>query len=503
MDDANGPDEVDSFQRTVYADALRLKRVIFPVQSMLSPVQSPLPVEDVDAAPAPVEVAAVLGPRPRRIVSLRLARSIMAVVAFIAWFVQLSFARYADVGPLHTLFIHFIALSGLFAYTERVIGLHDMEQAVSLKVAMALALIAGMVEVLLLLGSTGWRGAHSLFVVGVTIAGMFAFRAGSALVLRSLLRKGWVAKTVVVVGSASALRQEVLDELEATVGVRVVAILPGDSLESLHAELLAGPIDQVILAAGLPGQLQPLVDALEIHAVDVLLVTHAPAGPVERRLQFRSSIEHGRVLQHQRQSGGSFLIKRAIDIVGAGLAVLMLSPFLLAIAVAIRLDSPGPALFKQVRWGYGGREFLMWKFRSMRTDASDHSGSQLTTRNDARVTRLGAFLRATSVDELPQLVNILKGELSIVGPRPHPAGATAGGVLYDDLIGNFKARYRVRPGLTGLAQCSGLRGNTDTEEKLFDRFEKDMEYVETWTILGDIKIMLRTVVHVIKGENAY
>jgi exopolysaccharide biosynthesis polyprenyl glycosylphosphotransferase len=461
--------------------------------------------EDGGSSPSQAGSArAVAGPRPRRIASLRLARSVMAVVAFVAWFALLTFARYLYVGPLHTLFIHFIALSGLFAYTERVIGLHDMEQAISLKVALALALVAGTVEVLLLLlGSTGWNGAHSLVVVGLTVAGMLVFRVGVALVLRSLLRRGLVAQTIVVVGPASALRQEVLRELDATVGVRTVAILPGSSLDELHAELMAGPIDQVILVAGLPGQLQPLVDALEIHAVDVLLVTPAPAGPVEQRLQFRSPIEHGRVLQHQRQSSGSFLIKRSIDLVGAGLALVLLSPLLLAIAVAIRLDSPGPALFKQVRWGYGGREFLMWKFRSMRTDTSDHSGSRLTTRNDSRVTRLGALLRSTSLDELPQLVNILKGELSIVGPRPHPCGATAGGVLYDDLIGNFKARYRVRPGLTGLAQCSGLRGNTDTEEKLFDRFEKDMEYVETWTILGDIKIMLRTVVHVIRGENAY
>lgn len=472
------------------------------MHSMLSPsVESS--EEEIDSATPAAGTGFVVGPRPRRLISLRLARSILAVVAFVAWFALLSFARYVDVGPLHTLFVHFIALSGLLAYTERVIGLHDMEQAVSLKVAVALALIAGMVEILLLLGSTGWRGAHSLVVVGLTAAGMFAIRAGSALIVRRLLRRGVVAKTVVVVGPASALRQEVLDDLDKRVGVRAVAILSGGSLDELHAELLEGPVDEVILVAGLPGQLQPLVDALEIHAVDVLLVTLAPAGPVERRLRFRSSVDHGRILQHQRQSSGSFLIKRLIDIVGSGIALLFLSPFLLLIAIAIRIDSPGPALFKQVRWGYGGREFLMWKFRSMRTDASDHSGSRLTTRNDARVTRVGALLRSTSLDELPQLFNILKGELSIVGPRPHPSGATAGGVLYDDLIRNFKARYRVRPGLTGLAQCSGLRGNTDTEEKLFDRFEKDMEYVETWTILGDIKIMIRTVVHLARGENAY
>ena len=243
-----------------------------------SPVDSS--EEDIDNAPSQAgSTSAAAGPRPRRIASLRLARSAMAVVAFVAWFALLSFARYVYVGPVHTLFIHFFALSGLFAYTERVIGLHDMEQAVSLKVALALAVVAGIVEVLLLLlGSTGWSGAHSLVVVGLTVGSMLAVRAGAVLVLRALLRRGLVAKTIVVVGPASALRQEVLHELSTTVGVQTVAILPGNSLEALHAELLAGPVDQVILVAGLPGQLQPLVDALEIHAVDVLLVTPAPAG---------------------------------------------------------------------------------------------------------------------------------------------------------------------------------------------------------------------------------
>lgn len=445
-----------------------------------------------------------LRPRPSRRIGLRLARSMTGVGAFLTWFGMLSVARYLDVGPAHTLFVHFVALGGLFVYIERAIGLHDMEQAVNLRVAVALAVSAMLIEALILLVSfNGWRGGHSMFVIGMMGGGVLAVRSGLVLLCRALVRAGVVAKTVMVVGPDSPLRDQVLVELDSLVGVRTVAVHPGDDFQPLAEEMEAGPVDEVILVAREPLQLQGVVDGLEVHAVDLLFIAPMPAGPVERRLRFRSPIEHGRVLQDRRQTGGSYLIKRAIDVALSATALIFLSPLLLAIAVAVRLDSPGPALFKQIRFGYGGREFLMWKFRSMRTDAADHSGSALTKRNDERVTRLGGFLRSSSLDELPQLVNILIGELSIVGPRPHPSGAKAGDVLYDELIKNFKARYRVRPGLTGLAQCSGLRGNTDTEAKLIARFEKDMEYVETWTILRDIEIMLKTVAHLVGRENAY
>ena len=443
-------------------------------------------------------------PRPSRRIGLRLARSMMGAGAFLTWFGMLSLARYLDVGPANTLFVHFVALGGLFVYIERAIGLHDMEQAVNLRVAVALGVAAMLIEALIVfVGYNGWRGAHSMMVIGVMGGGMVAIRAGLVLTCRALVRAGVVAKTVMVVGPDSELRREVLVELDSLVGVRTVAVHPGDDFQPLAEEMAIGPVDEAILVAGETLELQEVVDGLEVHAVNILFIAPIPAGPVERRLRFRSPIEHGRVLQDRRQTGGSYLIKRAIDVVLSAAALIVLSPLLFAIAIAIRLDSPGPALFKQTRFGYGGREFLMWKFRSMRTDAADHSGSALTKRNDDRVTRLGRFLRSSSLDELPQLVNILIGELSIVGPRPHPSGAKAGDVLYDELIGNFKARYRVRPGLTGLAQCSGLRGNTDTEAKLIARFEKDMEYVETWTILRDIEIMLKTVAHLIGRENAY
>jgi lipopolysaccharide/colanic/teichoic acid biosynthesis glycosyltransferase len=134
---------------------------------------------------------------------------------------------------------------------------------------------------------------------------------------------------------------------------------------------------------------------------------------------------------------------------------------------------------------------------------ADLTGSQLTLRNDPRVTRIGALLRRSSLDELPQLFNVLKGDMSLVGPRPHPKGAKAGRTLYDDLIPNFYSRYRMKPGITGLAQISGLRGNTETEQHLIDRFGRDLQYAAEWTPFLDIAIMFRTISHLFKGTNAF
>ena len=195
--------------------------------------------------------------------------------------------------------------------------------------------------------------------------------------------------------------------------------------------------------------------------------------------------------------------KRSIDLVGASFAIVLLSPVLLACAIAVRLESRGPALFIQERAGYRNKAFRMYKFRSMAAAEADATGSQLTLRNDPRVTKVGAILRRTSLDELPQLFNVLKGDMSLVGPRPHPKGAKAGTTLYDDLIPNFYSRYRMKPGITGLAQVSGLRGNTETEQHLIDRFGRDLQYAAEWTPILDIAIMFRTVTHLFKGTNAF
>ncbi|MCB2012716.1 MAG: sugar transferase [Geminicoccaceae bacterium] len=197
------------------------------------------------------------------------------------------------------------------------------------------------------------------------------------------------------------------------------------------------------------------------------------------------------------------LLKRSLDVVGASFLLVFLAPLMLVTALAIKLDSRGPVFFRQPRYGLGCQIFDCLKFRSMYADRLDTRAERLTTRNDPRVTRVGAFIRRTSIDELPQLINVLRGEMSLVGPRPHPVHAKAGDRLYEEVVEDFARRYRVQPGLTGLAQVTGLRGNTDTEEKLVRRFERDIDYISTWSIGLDLSILLRTPWASLKGENAY
>ncbi|WP_293921035.1 exopolysaccharide biosynthesis polyprenyl glycosylphosphotransferase, partial [Sphingobium sp. UBA5915] len=187
------------------------------------------------------------------------------------------------------------------------------------------------------------------------------------------------------------------------------------------------------------------------------------------------------------------LIKRLFDLIVAGAATILLSPVLIGAALAVRLTSPGPALFRQPRIGKDARSFSIYKFRSMRTDASDHQAATLTRRDDDRVTRVGAFLRRTSIDELPQLFNVLKGDMSIVGPRPHAAAAKAGNSLYWEVDPRYWARHCIKPGMTGLAQVRGHRGSTDHHQDLIDRLQSDLEYVSDWSIWRDMRIIVATL----------
>lgn len=196
------------------------------------------------------------------------------------------------------------------------------------------------------------------------------------------------------------------------------------------------------------------------------------------------------------------IIKRIFDFVVSLGAIIALSPVLIATAVAVKLTSPGPVLFRQARLGRDARPFQILKFRSMRVEMSDHNASQLTQKDDPRVTRVGAFIRRTSIDELPQLFNVLKGDMSIVGPRPHAAGAKAADSLYWEVDPRYWARHCIKPGITGLAQIRGHRGTTDVHEDLLLRLQSDLEYVTDWSVARDIRILLATVA-VLVHDRAY
>jgi polysaccharide biosynthesis protein PslA len=196
-------------------------------------------------------------------------------------------------------------------------------------------------------------------------------------------------------------------------------------------------------------------------------------------------------------------VKRAADIILAILLLAAFAPVMLLMALAIALESPGPILFHQRRIGFADRHFEMLKFRTMRHHAPEHGTLTQTTRDDPRVTRVGAILRRTSLDELPQLVNVLRGDMSMVGPRPHAPGTCVRGRPFELVAPNYAARHRVRPGMTGLAQVRGWRGETDAEEKLLRRVAADLEYIETRSLGLDFVILARTAVSVLTMRNAY
>jgi putative colanic acid biosynthesis UDP-glucose lipid carrier transferase len=193
------------------------------------------------------------------------------------------------------------------------------------------------------------------------------------------------------------------------------------------------------------------------------------------------------------------LIKRASDICLATVILTLVSPLMLAIAIGIKVSSPGPMLFRQRRYGIDGREIVVYKFRTM-TVLEDGGVVTQATSNDRRVTRLGAFLRRTSLDELPQFINVLQGRMSVVGPRPH---AVAHNEIYRKIIRGYMIRHKVKPGITGLAQVNGMRGETDNVDKMAKRIEYDLAYLRNWSLWLDLKIVLSTIPVVLKMENAY
>ena len=186
--------------------------------------------------------------------------------------------------------------------------------------------------------------------------------------------------------------------------------------------------------------------------------------------------------------------KRAIDVVGASIGLLALAPLLIGVAIAIKITSPGPVFFRQRRYGYHNRRFWIYKFRTMFIHLSDNRGTCQAMADDPRATPLGRILRKISFDELPQLINVLKGDMSLVGPRPHVPGMLAGGMLYEALTPYYFQRHNHAAGITGLAQVSGYRGSTMDPVSAIKRLDLDLRYIEMWSLWLDLTIIMRTVI---------
>ena len=265
-------------------------------------------------------------------------------------------------------------------------------------------------------------------------------------------------------------------------------------------------IDLVIFALPITAELRILqmLRKLWVLPIDIRLAAHA------NRLRFRprSYSYVGKVptldLFDKPIADWDVVIKLAFDKVIGALALLALSPVLLLAALAIKLDSSGPVFFKQQRYGFNNELIEVYKFRSMYVDQLDHAAAKQVSRGDPRVTKVGRFLRRTSIDELPQLINVVfKGDLSLVGPRPHVVQAKAAERQYDEVVDGYFARHRVRPGMTGWAQVNGWRGETDTPEKIQARVEHDLYYIENWSILLDLYILAVTPAALVTTKNAY
>lgn len=301
-------------------------------------------------------------------------------------------------------------------------------------------------------------------------------------------------------------------QVEAVVDVRntrtsdtTVPLYCGISMQDLTDYVGENSIDAIVidLPTDAVGRIGELERAFESVNVDILM---APS-PVQLSVPDWTTTSAASIsliaLYERPVQGLGHIMKSIVDRLGAAFALVLVSPILILTALAICLESKGGFLFLQPRMGFNNKPFKMLKFRSMYADVSDMKGSKLTERNDSRVTICGKFIRRTSIDELPQIINILRGEMSFVGPRPHAFGAKAGDRLYEDVVSRYAARHRVKPGLTGLAQVRGFRGNTETEADILNRVDSDLEYIRRWSIWFDIEIIVRTAVIVFWQKNAF
>lgn len=358
------------------------------------------------------------------------------------------------------------------------------------------------------------------FVVGGLA--LTAERAGVSLVMRQFTNSGRLLRRAVIYG-AGVLTDGLIRSIEMDhgAGIRIVGVFDDRTDERLRRDgatrtrlgtlddLLdvarAMRVDLVIVALPVAGEqrLNEVTDRLSVLPADIRL----PAQATQIRLSPRLYSHVGPVAMidlYDRPIADWDVVFKWLFDKGIGLlSLILLSPILLAVALAVRLESRGPVLFRQKRYGFNNEMIEVLKFRSMYVDMCDATASKLVTKGDPRVTRVGRFIRKTSLDELPQLFNVLKGDLSLVGPRPHAVSAKAADRLYDEVVARYFARHKVKPGITGWAQICGWRGETDTREKIEKRVEHDLYYIENWSVFFDLHILAMTPVALLRSENAY
>ncbi len=354
------------------------------------------------------------------------------------------------------------------------------------------------------------------------LSALVIFRMALWVAVRNWSRLGRLNRRAVIVGGGPAAHK-LIKALEASrdTDIRIYGVFDDRDGKRVSDRIAGYPrlgnvdeliefgrdkrLDLLILTLPITAEkrLLELYQKLWVLPVDIRLSAHT------NKLRFRPRAYSyiGNVpfidMQDKAITDWDYVLKWVFDKVVASTLLLLLSPLMALIALAVKLDSPGPVFFKQKRHGFNNELIEVYKFRSMYSDRSDANAAKLVTKSDDRVTRVGRFIRKTSLDELPQLFNVIKGELSLVGPRPHALQAKAADRLYADVVDGYFARHRVKPGITGWAQINGWRGETDTHEKLEHRVEHDLYYIENWSIFLDLYILLMTPFALMKAENAY
>jgi Undecaprenyl-phosphate glucose phosphotransferase len=361
----------------------------------------------------------------------------------------------------------------------------------------------------------------SFYVVGLTT--LIGFRRALFLLVRRWTREGRLDRRTAVVGAdarGESLVNAILAQQDNDVNIVGVFDDRGDerSLTTVAGRRKLGTVDDLVELArrtridlvifALPisaeTRILEMLKKLWVLPVDIRLAAHSD------KLRFRpraySYVGQVPVLDvlDKPITNWDVVIKWLSDKIIGSLLLVAAAPVMLIAALAVKLDSRGPVFFKQKRYGFNNELIEVYKFRSMYVDQCDATASVQVTKKDARVTRVGAFLRKTSIDELPQLFNVaLKGNLSLVGPRPHAIHTKAENRLCDEAVDGYFARHRVKPGITGWAQVNGWRGETETLEKMERRVEHDLYYIENWSVMFDLYILARTPIAVLHTNNAY
>ena len=474
----------------------------------------------VTPAPAPISPIVLAG-------FVRMAEFALIVLVGLAAFAvylspsELLFWRYAGA-------IFAIALLSMFAFQTA-----DIYQVQAFrgheKQYMRLA-SAWSVVFLIVIGASFFTKAGEMFsrvwLGSFYVSGLVALMTSRKLLflaVRKWTREGRLTRRTVIVGGGVA-GAHVIEALQRQKDscVKIIGLFDdrGDERSSTDCagERKLGVVDDLVefgrrtrvdlvifsLPIAAEDRILQMLKKLWVLPVDIRLAAHTS------KMQFRprsySYIGTVPVLDvfNRPIADWDVVMKWLFDKLIGGVMLVLALPVMALIAIAIKLESRGPVLFKQKRYGFNNDLIEVYKFRSMYAEAADVNASKLVTKDDPRVTRVGRFIRKASLDELPQLFNVaLKGNLSLVGPRPHAVNAKAEAKLYDEAVDGYFARHRVKPGITGWAQINGWRGETDTQEKIQRRVEHDLYYIENWSVLLDLYIVAHTPFALLKTENAY